>query len=214
MSWNTPVLGHQSVLVGHSFFYVGYESDRFFFPSIFYSFSGGGSVCSDTVGNPGSSLSLCVQEGKTPCCIDAHERRCWEEEPDTQISDSVSGILYTLHCLTLPIKDTILLPPPGCIPSSKRAYRHSINLTEICCAAVNVGFCGTTDFQITQSELAPREQAEQQTHVRSRGALVPADLACVLSGLISPSGKQYSRSHSASAFWASLFRASSDSSTQ
>lgn len=134
------------MLLGHSFFHAGYESDSFF-PSIFCFSSSGGSVYSDTVGNLGSSLFLCVWGGTNPCCLEVHERRCWEE-PDTRIAVSVHGILHTLHCLTLHTKHTILLQPPGCIPSYKRVYSHSINLTETCCAAVNVGFCGTTDFQI------------------------------------------------------------------
>lgn len=139
-----------------------------FFPSIFCSISSGGSVCSDTVGNPGSSLPLCVWGGTNPCCPDAHERRCWEEEQDIRIVVSVCGIL---HCMTLHIKHTILLWPSGCLPSSKGVYSHSINLTETCCAAANVGFCGTMGFQIAQSELAPREQAEEQTHVKGCRAL-------------------------------------------
>lgn len=145
----------------------GCDSDSSFPPSIFCSISGG---CSDTVGNPGSSLPLCVWGGTSPAA-EAHERRCWEEEPDTGSAASVRGILHTLPCMTLYIKHTILLRPPGCIPSSERVYRHSINLTETCCAAANVGFCGTVDFQRAQSELAPREQAEEQTHVKSHGAL-------------------------------------------
>lgn len=80
---------------------------------------------------------------------DAGKKKC------TQIALSVCGILHTLHCVTLKIKHTILLQPPGC---NKGLYSHSINLTETCCAAASAGFRGTMDFQAAQPELAPRDQ--------------------------------------------------------